>query len=377
MEYSLLVLPIFDRMTPKLLDKIRNLVKDGATLIGLPPVSAPGLTDYPACDEHLKEQAQELWGGTTAPQGLVAHHYGKGQIYWGSDIRKNEDNLYPHYQLTSQLLKEKMNIEEDFHSEGNKIRYIHKRIGKADVYFVANRTKEVVNTVCTFRVTGKQPRLWNPVDGKIRTLPAFTNNGISSSLEMTFEPNESFFVVFAGKASKPSTTKKNFCSRQEIQNLKGPWAVAFDPTWGGPAQAQFPELQDWSKHVDEGIRYYSGTAVYTKHFTFASPSRSRFFLDLGCVKNIAKVTLNGHDLGILWVQPWRVEITDALRKGKNTLSVEVTNLWPNRLIGDEKKQKNGIGKKQYTFSTFRHYTPGSPLLESGLLGPVRLLKTEK
>lgn len=387
MEYSLLVLPIFERMTPRLLTKITSLIQDGATIVGLPPVTAPGLTNYPDSNRIVQKLATELWGGNEIPEGLVERKYGKGTICWGQEIKNREDNIYPDYQLTSQLLS-KMNIKEDFKSEAGNVRYIHKHTNDLNYYFVSNRTKEALKTVCSFRITGKQPHLWNPMNGECRPLPSFSDDGICTSIEIEFDPSQSFFIVFYGKASKKTTKEDNFYPKDEIQQLNGSWTVSFDPTWGGPAKTEFEELQDWSKNTDERIKYYSGTAVYTKSFEYTNAAKGRIYLDLGQVKNIAKVYLNGQDLGVIWTTPWEVEITKALKKGRNELKIEVTNLWANRLIGDEFKEYDGIvngkwpewllkGEKRpsdrFTFTTFSHYTKDSPLLESGLLGPVQIL----
>lgn len=389
MQYSLLVLPVFETMTPRLLEKIKSLVQEGAVLVGIPPLHAPGLTDYPACDQELSAKITELWGGKELPEGLVERAYGKGLVYWGQDIKIKEDNLYPDYQLTSGLLS-KMNLEDDFRSDAGKVRYIHKKIKELDFYFVSNRTKESLTTTCTFRVAGKQPQLWNPVNGEIRNLPSFTEDGVCTSIDLSFDANQSFFIIFDGKP-RPVPGMKNFQLSKEIQKLDNTWLVTFDSKWGGPGQVEFTELQDWSQSPDDGIKYYSGTAVYHQSFNYSQFLQKPVYLDLGTVKNIAKVWLNGKDLGVIWTNPWEVEITDAIKEGDNELRIEVTNLWPNRLIGDELKPYDGIvngqwpewllhGEKRpgdrYTFVTFTHYTKDSPLLESGLLGPVRIVMKE-
>ncbi len=170
--------------------------------------------------------------------------------------------------------------------------------------------------------------------------------------------------------------------------LGGSWNVSFNPLWGGPDSVEFKELSDWSLSEVEGIRYYSGTAVYNKLFDLSEPVNGRVYLNLGNVKNIAKVTLNGHDLGTVWSAPWEIEITDALTSGENKLRIEVANLWVNRLIGDEQLPDDGIvgeqwpqwlinGEKRpssrYTFTTYKHYSADSPLMPSGLLGPVKII----
>lgn len=177
-----------------------------------------------------------------------------------------------------------------------------------------------------------------------------------------------------------------------LQQIEGEWNVSFDPRWGGPEDVVFPSLSDWSQNKDEGIKYYSGIATYKKNFNFKSKlNKEKIYLHLGEVKNIARVKLNGIDLGVIWTAPWQVEITDALTEGENHLEIDVANLWINRLIGDEHYPDDGIknGKwpewlvnktprptKRFTFSTYKFYTKDSPLVKSGLLGPVQLLTTK-
>jgi hypothetical protein len=156
--------------------------------------------------------------------------------------------------------------------------------------------------------------------------------------------------------------------------ISGPWEVGFDPKWGGPENVTFDSLADWTSRPEVGIKYYSGTAVYRK--TFALPPDAidpfrEYYLDLGLVKNVARVRLNDLDLGVAWCVPWRLNASLALRKGENQLEIEVANLWPNRLIGDA-----GLpAAQQLAWSTYNPYKAKSPLLASGLLGPVTLLAT--
>jgi hypothetical protein len=151
--------------------------------------------------------------------------------------------------------------------------------------------------------------------------------------------------------------------------LSGPWDVHFDSKWGGPEKIVFESLTDWSQRPENGIKYYSGTAVYRKSFASANPTPGqKWFLDLGVVKNLARVRLNGHDCGVVWCPPWRVELTDAIANGTNELEIEVANLWPNRLIGDQFLPES----ERRTWTTHNPYTKDSPLLPSGLLGPVTL-----
>ena len=158
-----------------------------------------------------------------------------------------------------------------------------------------------------------------------------------------------------------------------IATLDSAWEVSFQPDRGAPAKVTFDKLTSWSESADAGVRYFSGTGTYAK--TVDAPADwfrqgARLWLDLGDVKNLAEVVVNGKSLGVVWKTPFRVDVTDALKLGANAVEVRVTNLWVNRLIGD---QQPGVTRK-YTFTTYPYYKADSPLLPSGLLGPVRLIR---
>ena len=368
-QYELLVMPDFERMTPELLSKIQSLVMDGAAIVGLPPKEAPGLSGYPDNDREVQRIAREMWGGGELPSGLEKRIYGKGAVYFGSALKEQEDNLYPAYPLTESVLEERQ-VAKDFTSSSNSVRYIHKQHGATEYYFVADRTGKQHHTVCTFRVSGKVPQLWDSVTGEMLAISSYTDDGSCISVELGFAPYQSYFLVFRRESPRKGLKAADFAEKREVQTLDRPWTVSFDPEWGGPRKAVFNTLQDWSEHPSDSIRYYSGTAVYTTQFEF-HPGEGRYFLDLGEVNNMARVSVNGHDLGIVWTSPWEVELTGALKEGANELTVEVTNLWVNRLIGDERNPE-----QRYTYTTFRHYDANSPLLPSGLSGPVRILTAE-
>ncbi|MDR2037678.1 MAG: glycosyl hydrolase [Bacteroidales bacterium] len=382
-SYSLLVLPDFETMTPGLLKKIKELVNEGATVIGLPPVKSPGLTNYPDCDREVQTIAAELWGGLDIPQTLTTRTFGKGKIIWGSELREKADLLYAPYSITSGVLSS-MNIPEDFSAKAP-IRYTHRTMPDGDIYFVANRTGNKVSNACFFRITGKQPELWDPITGETRFLPEYMAAEGGVKIQLEFEPHESYFIIFR-KEGIPSNGK-NFVPKQLLKTLDSKWEVSFDPAWGGPESTIFEQLTDWTQHPDPGIRYYSGTAVYKQNFDLPEKNNGKIYLNLGKVKNMARVRINGKEAGTIWTTPWQVDITGMVRSKNNQLEIEVVNLWPNRLIGDEQLPDDGIRNGQwpdwitkgtprnsgrYTFSTYKHYHKDSPLLESGLMGPVTI-----
>lgn len=263
-SYRLLVLPAVKTMTPALLQKIMELVNDGAVVIGAPPVKSPGLSGYPLCDVQVGTLAKTLWGTLQEPDQQTIHPYGKGKVIWGGNLDKQINDLYPEYDLTAQLLKS-MVIEQDFAADGT-LRYTHRMTDDADIYFVANRTGATVETSATFRSTKGNPQLWDAVTGEIRPLPEYSVNGQLSSVPLKLDAYESCFIVFAGAESSMPFTHKNFAVNTIIKTFDGPWQVSFDPKWGGPKSIRFDQLVDWILRPEDGIRHYSGTATYYKDF---------------------------------------------------------------------------------------------------------------
>ncbi|VAX27447.1 hypothetical protein MNBD_IGNAVI01-1585, partial [hydrothermal vent metagenome] len=377
--------------TPALLEKIESLVKEGAIIVGMPPLKSPSLVNYPECDQKIRSLAKTIWGGFETPANMTERKYGKGKIYWGGNIYQHDSTaLFPQYDVTAALLK-KMGVNEDFRSSGS-IRYTHRTTENEDIYFISNRSNQIVIDTCTFRVEEGTPELWDPVNGETRLLPEYSHQDGLTLIPITLEKDQSFFIVFPKNrknAKQLSTGIKNFPEVKTIKQIKGEWVVSFDPKWGGPEKIKFDKLEDWSKRPEEGIRYYSGIAVYNKSFDLSEASNfknnAELYLNLGKVKNLARIRLNGNDLGIIWTSPWRVKITDIIKAKGNQLEIEVVNLWANRLIGDENMPDDGVKDHKwpewllkdqprtsgrYTFTTNRYYKKGMPLRESGLLGPV-------
>jgi hypothetical protein len=628
MSYRLLVLPEVETMTPKLLRKIKELVRTGATVVGPAPLRSPGLSDYPQCDGEVQKLVRELWGGG-AGHGTAS--FGRGRVIWpldtkpetnaqeapprlgsarwiwfkegnpvmaapvgkryfrrivtlegGTEIESarvvmtadNEfdlsvngrragagedfthayvmdcarllapgtnlltvvavngaDNpnpagligtlivkyrdgrtvevrtdahweaaktadgkwrtdtqapgpwqpamelgalgmapwgdvdhstalskvLYPGAEAIAGLMK-KMGVPPDFdyqtQSSERSLRYIHKQIGQADLFFVANEKPHPEEAVCSFRVQSKRPELWWPDSGRIERAAVYDEVDGCVRMPVRLDASGSVFVIFrltegiepdrvtslkrdgellvdvsnkelapvavaepgielvraedggveaqVWQAGTYTWTTANGMKRRlavasmpEPVQITGPWELRFPPKSGAPERVTLDQLLSWSRHSEAGVKYFSGTATYFK--TFEVPPElithgRRFYLDLGRVEVMAGVKLNGKDLGILWKQPYCVDVTDALKPGGNALEVEVVNLWINRLIGDEQlpedsdRNPNGTLKQwpqwvqdgkpsptgRYTFTSWKLWHKDSPLVESGLLGPVKL-----
>jgi hypothetical protein len=502
MSYRVLVLPDTTRMTPELLRKVRELAAAGATIIGpTRPAKAPGLSNYPNCDQEVKRLAVELWG-----QGKVLTRKSPEQVL--GEIGMAQDFAAPPF-----------------------IRWIHRQLGGTEIYFVASNSPQAREVTCTFRVAGLRPEFWRPETGEIEPVPVYRQTGGTTRISIPFGPSGSVFVVFrqaagefdpvvsvsldgrmiepapepkgivriekavygvagdtlrsrdvraklqaivdggetsfkvsrlaagddpaygvvktleaeysvGGKFSKVSGKDPDTLSfpvapgvepeaqvhygedgelvvearqagRYELktasgrslraqapalpppQEIAGPWALWFPPKGGAPGRVPLDELVSWSEHHDPGVKYYSGTGIYTK--TVSVPrdmigKDRRVYLDLGKVQVMATVKINGKDLGVLWKPPYRVDVTGALKAGDNELEVRVANLWINRMIGDEDKPEDSDrnpdgtlkawpkwvqdGKDspsgRFTFTSWRLWKKGEAPVESGLIGPVTL-----
>jgi hypothetical protein len=318
-----------------------------------------------------------------------------------------------------------VSVPPDFESAGP-LRYIHRRVDGTEVYFVANRDDHWAGVECGFRVTDRTPELWDPMTGRITKPAVYRQRDGRTILPLWLEPAGSVFVLFRdgerpsvapvvavgrdGESVLPEPDQSLTdppavelvrdqnggigvlawqTGRYELKSasgesasvevdavpepvaIAGPWDVSFEADRGAPDRITLDALTDWSKHPDLRVRYFSGTAVYSK--TISVPSSMlgegmRLYLDLGRVAVMAQAKLNGKDLGILWKAPFTVDITDAVSGGDNALEIAVTNLWPNRMIGD----KTLPPEQRLTWAAWDPFSADSPLLESGLLGPVTL-----
>ncbi|MBZ5562625.1 MAG: discoidin domain-containing protein [Acidobacteriia bacterium] len=359
MTYRVLVLPEDGVMSPEVLRKIRDLATAGAIVVGPKAQRSPGLSGYPQSQAEVKRLADEIWGDCDGEK-VKERKLGAGRIVCGRSMRE---------------IFESANIPPDFESSGGEnspLGFIHRSAADAEIYFVTNREDRNERLQCTFRVSGRRPELWDPVSGRTWPAAAFRQESGRTTLPLQFAPYGSLFVIFRGTIppNAAGSASRNFPTYTNAEELTGPWTVAFDPKWGGPASVEFPELVSWTTRPEEGIKHYSGTATYRRRFDLPlgiNKAGNRIALDLGKVDYVARVRLNGKDLGVVWTAPWRIEITEAVKPIGNDLEIKVVNLWPNRIIGDAALPPD----KRYT-KTNIVYKKDDPLLESGLLGPVRI-----
>ncbi len=372
MSYRVLVLPDRPVLPLSVARKIQELIAAGATVIGPKPLRTPGLTGYPQSEQQLKSIADKVWGTKTATP-LLHNTYGKGQIINGMTIRQV-------------LEKEKTPADFAFQSktETALLDFIHRRTNNSEIYFVINKRGAGLQADCQFRVSGRQPELWNPVTGEQHDLPQFkTQNGITS-ISLEFEPYGAMFVIFRKEEDRRKKTAANYLEYIHIQDITGPWSVQFDPQWFYPTAGLdsiqvkglmvFDKLEDWNKRPEPAVKNFSGSAVYKKSFSMQTlVPKQRYFLDLGTVKETARINLNGKDLGVVWCAPWQIEITEAVRTGENELEIKVVNLWPNRLVGDKKLPPAERHTNKNMFVGWLN----NDQLPSGLLGPVTIKTVPK
>ncbi|HMP83198.1 MAG TPA: glycosyl hydrolase [Verrucomicrobiota bacterium] len=412
MEYRVLVLPDDVRMTPQVAERIREFVRGGLVIVGPKPQRSPSLENQPAADAIVRSVAETVWADCDGDR-VKQRRAGRGQVFWGMSL----EDVFKEIDLQPDVRFGKGGEQAaDF-------KWIHRTRDSEDWYFVSNQKLSSQTVDASFRVTGRVPELWHPDTGAIEDAPVWRVEEGRTIVPLQLGPAGSVFVVFRREstnsdavagivsgqmaslessalpalklernangnleawASQAGDWKLQFQSGREIsinaaslpapQLLAGPWFVDFPPGNGAPQRIELAGLESLSRHPQEDVRHFSGTATYTKEFDWkpsvSAVRSSRVFLDLGHVADLAEVRLNGKPLGVLWKPPFIVEVTDGLNTGKNRLEIEVTTTWRNRLIGDA-----GLPPERrvtWSMHTDAWFPKDTPLSDSGLVGPVRL-----
>lgn len=344
-SYRVLVLPPVETMRPELLEKIERMVSDGAILLGQPPRRSPSMQNYPAADAEVERMARSMWGGCFDTKG--ANDYGKGRIYNGCTLEE---------------IFAEIDLEPDFRVEsGAPLLYNHRSMMGAEIYFVSNQSGAAVDATPEFRVDpALAPERWSPVDGSITSLPQFEATATGIRMPLHLEPLESCFIVFRGKGS-PKAGDNNPTPASAVE-ISEPWHVAFNGKLSSPAPIEMASPADLAQNADPEIRYFSGTITYTTEFDLDDASAARVLLNLGRVESMAKVYVNDRYAGGAWCPPYKVDITQCVKKGRNTLRVEVVNKWVNRIVGDMQ-----LPPEQRKISLLVNpYDASTPLPPSGL-----------
>jgi len=421
-KYRFIVFPNGATMLPEVAEKIKRLVLNGAYIVSPKPVASPSLQDYPMADLKVKKIAAELWGN------MQEHNYGMG---WVATTVKS---ALAKCVITPDFIVEKAD-------SAKYIKCVHRKKGETHLFFVANTDNHPEQVTLSFRVNRLQPELWQAEDGSISGAPLWKEEGDRTQVQIFLKGNQSVFVVFRRPIKNglhaesiqitSNTTDENhrfivdaskFVAYKEVaatvnfsdgntksvqihpntpKEITGSWHVAFVPKLDTAFEQVFPQLLDFSKSDNPTVKYFAGTAHYTKTINITAEelaANKRIQLDLGTVNNIVQLSINHKDLGVMWYPPYERDITNALKVGENTVDIAVTNNWANRLIGDEQEPADfefgtdrgdrGRALKAYpdwfiknqprsstgrkAFTNWYYYRKDSPLQPAGLAGPVFL-----
>lgn len=416
MEYRVLVLPERERFTLPVLEKLATLIEAGAVIIGPKPTADFSLRNFPERDEKLKALADEIWGNTEG-KSSGENSYGKGKVVWGKEVTEVLAGLgvVPDFQYTAA-------------ADSAHIDYIHRRTedGK-DIYFVANRLEREESIICQFRTDKKVPELWNPEKAMIKELGLYSLGEDYLKLPLKLKPFQCVFIVIDGDKEamhltelqkdgviyfndklkkvidlpfqcvvkkdgkiEVSTKEAGYFTfydnegkdyGQEIERypeahtLGGQWSILFKDPWGEEKQLETTVLKSWTEFAEPFVKYFSGTATYTYEYEADKEmlgADRKLKLCLGEVGMLAQVSVNGQDCGTAWTEPYHVNITGKLKEGRNTIEIAVTNLWPNRLIGDVGKPED----QRKTRTNVIKFKAGDALIPSGLMGPVEITEVK-
>jgi len=375
-SYKVMMIPDRKDISFDVLKSLEKLVSEGGVIIGPKPERSTSLKNYPECDTEVKTIADKIWGKCDG-KTILSNQYGKGTVYWGKTLEQvlGELKISPDFEVSG--------IDNcDLH-----IDYIHRQTATEDIYFISNSSQSKQHFTAVFRVDANMiPEIWDAETGWVQREVEYTKTENGISMELVMEPLASRFVVFREK-----TTGKNDAGlpydlqfglkrekkKTEPVDITTGWEVRFDTNWGGRETYRMDTLKNWAEVEEEGVKYYSGTATYSRDFNMQADALQPgaaahvMFED---IQEMARVNINGNDCGILWLPPYITNITKWLKPGKNNITVQVVNTWNNRIVGD----LSDPGKPQYTRTNIKtsKFRANSPLLKSGLLGKAKIVFTD-
>lgn len=363
-KYRLLVLPELETMRPGLLQKIDMLVSGGAKVYGPAPLRSPSMAGFPGADHDIASLSMKIWGNP-GKGNVVDREYGKGHVYHGMDL--------------TEVLKD-ISLAPDVLCADSAVMWTHREAKDLDIFFISNQSDREVKSEISFRVKDKIPEIFAPVTGDITQASSYQRQGERTVVPLTLDGAGSVFIVFRKPGGKRAESAENqydasIVSTSEI-SMTNPWQLYFPEGWAAPDSVGVKDLLSWTEFPQPGIKYFSGTATYKNTFNLSEvdlKDSNRIILDLGKVMVMAEVIVNGHNLGVLWTTPYKIDITEAIITGNNQVEIRVTNTWWNRLVGDEKYPDGFPGsnfQSRRTFTTVKAWSGDDALLDAGLLGPV-------
>ncbi|MFD2287665.1 DNA-binding protein [Pedobacter petrophilus] len=366
---SLKLNPNYQYISYETLKKLSDLIHSGAKVI---------VADKPLYQSGIKQVSQSvfnhlvetIWSGhfTAVQQGdqtLAVKKLGAGTVFKAPFYGENFNQLG---------VEKDLYVLENGNDDAAKVAFFHRSADSQEIYFISNQIDTERNLALSFRVSGMVPKLYDAVSGQYSQIKNWSASNGRINLSLRFAPNQSLFVIFEPSTASKATGKgQNWSTFRTIHKLSKDWQVQFDPAYGGPAKPViFHELTDWTKNADSAIRYYSGTATYASKFNYQGDTPNTW-IDLGGFSAMAEVKINGISCGTLWTAPFRLDVSKAIRKGENEITIEVVNTWANRLTGDNKLPED----KRITKTTAPFRLEGKPLNPAGLFGPVVIQIEEK
>ena len=326
-------------MTMEVLRRLREIADAGVLIVGAPPRSWCNLDGDAGEFEALVD---DIWH--SGRMNVVAESQMEMALR-GLGIRPDVEFLNP---------------------TGADIRFVHRHLDNGELYWIANIDPDYRDLDVSFDVCGLKPVILHADNGTTEEAGYSIRDG-RTTVTLHMVPDDAQFILFEGEAVE---TEHTVPARQERGSVTVPdgWDVTFQAGRGAPASIRMESLSRLDRYPEAGVKYFSGTACYTKSFDFSPENGREYIIDLGEVHDLARVFLNGRDLGLAWKEPFRLDASCALQEGTNTLEIRVINSWHNRIIGDLQP-----GAEKVTYTAYQFYDASSPLRESGLVGPVRII----
>jgi hypothetical protein len=359
-EWKALALPATSRISLAVLQRAEHYVAQGGTLIGLAPRSTTGReTDETGASFNALVEA--MWGDDCTAGS--SRHYKRGLIFCTTNARSA---------LTAMNLAPDVDVADDRSvlsaTSSSGLDYVHQRIGDIDLYFLRNGSDQVSGHSITFRIAGELPEVWDATTGEMHAAPGaklLANGYANVSLELA--PFGSSILVFSKDFVHPNPPSIPKLQSIPVEVVE-PWSISFQSGRGAPQRAiETTTLRSWTEWNDPGVRYFSGTGTYRASITAPRVTTgTRVWLRFSDVREIARVTINGKDAGTVWAKPLMLRVDQFIKPGENKIEIEVTNLWPNRIIGDQQPE----AREHFTSTNITEYKADSPLIPSGLIGPV-------
>lgn len=344
-SYSMMWIPDNKRMLPETLEKLYELIKQGAVVVASAPKGLATLRGDKAAEKRFAKAVSAIWG--KALQGGVTR-IGSGAIL--SDVELSD---------AIEMLGMKPDVKGD-------VRWIHRNVEGADIYFVTPQLEHSFDGQVLFRAKGNV-EIWDPITGSHSSVDSWLE-GEYTVVDLKLPQSGSCFVVIHDGEKLP--VDKQYVE-SAMKPIDGEWTLSFPEGWGMSSDVKVELLKAWKDlDIPAETKAFSGSAKYSKKFVADKSVKAsdRVMLDLGKVDMIAAVKLNGKSLGTLWCAPYVIDITEAIVEGENELEVVVTSTWFNRLVYDA-----ALPEAERKTWTVAGPSANNKLRETGLMGPVRLV----